>query len=118
MSDRAMPVSGPHRIYVDATSTGAALDINDFLETFLLGLVRDHGEELAELIELDQAAQHQLSHGNDDSQAGHERDARIQDLVQDARVLVYGSEVAALANALHEVARPKGLPGQRQAGAA
>lgn len=117
MTDRSMPVSGPYRIYVDATPTGAKLDVSAFLEAFVLELVREHGEELTELIDLDQSAQHQLSHGDTDSRSGHERDARVQELIEDVgcQLPVYGSQVAALADALYAVARPKSLPGQRGA---
>ncbi|MCU1668391.1 MAG: hypothetical protein JWP40_1318 [Blastococcus sp.] len=120
MPDRQMPVSGPHRIYVEAIPTGARLDITAYLETAVLALIRDHLDELNDLAELDVSAQHQISTGNSDSYAGHERDARIEELVAglSPQLPVYGPQVAKLADALHQIARPKGLPGQRQGGAA
>jgi len=120
MSDRTMPVTGPHRIYVDAIPAGATLDISAYLETVILALVRDENGAMEDIVAADESASFQLSHGNDDSHAGHERDQLVQELVErlSPRLPVYGGQVGQLAAALSVIARPKGLPVQRKDGAA
>ncbi len=117
MNDRTLPVTGPHRIYVAAAPAGATLDISAYLTTVIRTLIDEERGALADIEAADDAAAFELSHGNDDSHSGHERDALIEDLIERLSPLlpVYGSEVGALAAALAAIARPKSLPTQRGA---
>ncbi len=124
MSGR-MPVSGPHRIYVDATPSGAGLDVSHWLHSVLVSVAEKVAEdpqgvvdELVEIAELSASAAAQGS----DSHAAHERDVRVQDLMEQvagAGVLpVYGTQVAALAERLRTLVTPRPVPGQRAEGGA
>ncbi|WP_406735387.1 hypothetical protein OG508_28255 [Streptomyces sp. NBC_01108] len=125
MSADRTPVTGPFRISVDATPTGATLDMTHYLSTFVLALAQAADEDgqsvlddLQHIAELDRSARHQ----GIDSHATHERDERVSDLLDElvdgGSVPVYGVQVLRLAEALRVVAAPKAVPSQREAGAA
>ncbi|WP_028814460.1 hypothetical protein [Streptomyces flavidovirens] len=119
------PVTGPFRISVDMLPTGVALDVSHYLSTLVLALAQaaeEDGEgvlaDLVNIAELDRSAGHQ----GIDSGATHERDARVQDLLDElvdgGKVPVYGQQVLRLAERLRVLAAPKAVPSQREAGAA
>ncbi|MER6103645.1 hypothetical protein ABT115_15305 [Streptomyces sp. NPDC001832] len=119
------PVTGPFRISVDATPTGAALDMSHYLSTLILALAQAADEDgpsvlddLQRIAELDRSARHQ----GIDSAATHERDERVSDLLDElvdgGSVPVYGAQVLRLAEALRVVSGPRSVPSQREAGAA
>ncbi|MCX5201089.1 hypothetical protein OG897_06380 [Streptomyces sp. NBC_00237] len=121
MTDRT-PVDGPFRIHVDPTPSGATLDMSHYLHTLLVALAHaadEDGEsvlnDLVHIAELDRSAGVQ----GPDSHAGHERDERVSDLLDElvdgGRVPVYGVQVLRLADRLRDIGQPKGLPGQRGA---
>jgi hypothetical protein len=119
-------IDGPFPITVRATDQGATLDISAFLiRAVLTQLVTDAaedphgvGEELAGLGDLLRSAIHQ----GRDSHARHQFDEQMQQLVDryaDGGTLpLYGQAVTQLRDALGEIAVPRPVPGQRQAGAA
>ncbi|MCX4827131.1 hypothetical protein OG746_26945 [Streptomyces sp. NBC_01016] len=122
MSNDRMPVDGPYRIYVDATPTGATLDVTAFVRAVVLNLASaadEDGEslldDLVEIAELERSAGAQ----GPDSHAAHERDERVERLLQevagDAKLPVYGGQVARLAGSLARIAAPRPVPGQRGA---
>ncbi|MFI9200216.1 hypothetical protein [Streptomyces sp. NPDC053048] len=115
MNER-MPVDGPFRIYVTRLSGGAALDVSHMVTERLLQLARDFeedpegvGELLTDIAELDRSAT------GVDSHAGHERDERLEGLLESiggGRLHVYGRQVVALAERLMSLVRPR-VPQQR-----
>ncbi|MGW6747590.1 hypothetical protein [Streptomyces sp. NPDC055006] len=122
MNETRTPVTGPFRIHVDATPTGAGLDITHYLTAVLLGLAsaaEEDGEslleELVDIAELARSAAHQGA----DSHAAHERDARVSALLKevadDGVIPVYGPQVGRLRDALARIAKPRPVPGQRGA---
>lgn len=124
MSDR-MPVDGPYRIYVDPAPTGVAIDVSHYLTSVLLNLAAAAEEDgaglLADLTHLAELARSAVGTGRD-SHATHERDERAQDLLaevaDDGRIPVYGAAVTRMRDRLTQIAAPRPVPGQRQAGAA
>lgn len=117
MADR-MPVTGPHRIYVDATPSGVALDVSHWLHSVLVSLAEQAAEdpqglvdELVEIAELSASAGAQ----GPDSHAVHERDARVQELIEqvagDGAIPVHGVQVGALAERLRRLAQPRRVGG-------
>ncbi|MEU6342158.1 hypothetical protein ABZ883_14595 [Streptomyces sp. NPDC046977] len=114
MTDNRTRIDGPHPITIQAIPAGARIDISRTLETFVLALLRDYREELEDLGKIDDAAEHQRSHGNTDSYAGHERDAKLQALIEavGGDIVIHGAKVGEMADALGEIARPKPVPGQ------
>ncbi len=125
MSADRMPVDGPYRIYVDATPTGAELDMSHYLTSVLLNLAAvaeaDGESLLADLVNIAELARSAAAQGID-SHATHERDARVEDLLKevadDGKVPVYGQQVLRMAERLRVLAAPKAVPSQREAGAA
>ncbi|MEU2730064.1 hypothetical protein ABZ650_20340 [Streptomyces griseoviridis] len=119
MTDR-MPVDGPYRIYVDATPTGAGVDVSHYLTAVLLNLANAAEEDpvgvLESLVDLAAVAR-SAAHQGRDSHAAHERDERVERLlaeVADGGVLpVYGAQVARFAGRLSQIAAPRALPGQQ-----
>lgn len=111
---------GPDRIAVAAIPGGATIDVSTYLTRVILALINDEAGALYDIADLDESAAHYRSHGNDDSHAAHERDALIEELVERLapRLPVYGAEVSGLAVLLREIAAPKPVPSQREAGAA
>lgn len=125
MTDQT-PVDGPFPIRVNATPSGCELDLSAFLISAVFtelitaasedpqGLV----DELADMAGLLRSAVHQ----GRDSHARHEFDERMHQLVGEfaggGTVPVYGAQVGRLAARLSELAAPRPVPGQREAGAA
>jgi hypothetical protein len=119
-------IDGPFPITVRATDKGAELDISAFLiRAVLTELITDASEdpegfglELAGLADLMRSAVHQ----GRDSHARHEFDEQMQHLVDrcadGGAVPLYGAAVTQLRDALSEIAVPRPVPGQREAGAA
>lgn len=115
------PVTGPFRVYVDRGSTGVSLDVSHLVGVLLLQLARDFeedpsgvGDVLETIAGLDRAAR------GSDSHAGHERDARVQELLDGlggGGVPVVGGQVLALAERLLKLAQELDLkPVQRVGG--
>lgn len=109
-----MPVTGPYRIYVDATPSGVGLDVSHFLHSVLVALAEQAAEDpqglldnLTEIAELSASAAAQ----GPDSYAVHERDARVQELIEqvagDGAIPVHGVQVGALAERLRRLAEPR-----------
>ncbi|MFD7016036.1 response regulator transcription factor [Streptomyces sp. NPDC059928] len=118
-------VDGPFRVSVSATPTGASVDVSHYLASVLLNLAaaaeEDGGGLLAELVGLAELARSAQAQGRD-SHAAHERDERVAGLLaevaDEGRIPVYGPQVGRLAGALREIAAPRPVPSQREAGAA
>lgn len=116
-----MPVDGPYRILVDATPTGAGVDISHYLTAVLLNLAAAAEEDpegvLTDLVDLAKLAR-SASHQGKDSNAAHERDARVDRLLaevaDDGVIPVYGGQVGAFAARLSEIAAPRPVPSQQR----
>ena len=114
-------VDGPFPIRVNATSSGAELDMTAYLISAVFtelitaadedpeGLV----EELADMAGLLRSAVHQ----GRDSHARHEFDTRMQALVKefanDGMVPLYGEQVGRLRDKLATIAAPRPVPAQQ-----
>ena len=119
-------IDGPFPIGVTATQDGATLDISLFLvRAVFMELFQQAaedpegvGEELADMYALAQSAQHQ----GPDSAARHEFDDRMEKMLDqyaDGGTLpLYGDAVVQARDALAEIAKPRPVPAQREAGAA
>ncbi|MGW5430412.1 hypothetical protein ACWET9_24850 [Streptomyces sp. NPDC004059] len=119
-------VDGPFPIRVNATQNGAELDLSAFLIsavfTELITKAYEDPEgfaaELADLYEVYRSAAHQ----GRDSHARHEFDTRMQALVaefaNDGMVPLYRDQVARMRDRLDQIAAPRPVPAQHQAGAA
>jgi hypothetical protein len=124
--DEATAVSGPFPIRVAASPGGADIDVSAFLVqavfTELITKADDDPEglveELRDMAELMRSAVHQ----GRDSHARHEFDDRMQAWVtefgNDGMVPLYGPAVGRMRDRLAQIAAPRPVPGQRQAGAA
>ncbi|MER5559645.1 helix-turn-helix transcriptional regulator [Streptomyces sp. NPDC002506] len=118
-------VDGPFRVSVSATPAGAALDVSHYLTSVLLNLAAAAEEDgeglLAELVEVAELARSAQAQGRD-SHAAHERDERaaalLAEVADDGVIPVYGPQVGRLADRLREIAAPRPVPSQREAGAA
>lgn len=118
-------VDGPFRVSVSATPTGASVDVSHYLESVLLNLAavaEEDGEDLlAELVEVAELARSAQAQGRD-SHVAHERDERVAALLAEVAdeglIPVYGPAVGWLAARLREIAAPRPVPSQREAGAA
>jgi hypothetical protein len=120
------PVDGPFPIKVSVTPSGAELDISTFLfKAVFTELITKADEdpeglvsELADMADLLRSA----VHGGRDSHARHEFDERMNQMIteyaNDGVVPVYGPAVGRLAGRLAEIAAPRPVPSQREAGAA
>jgi hypothetical protein len=113
MPDHTTPVTGPHRIHIRAIPTGAELDLTSFVQHVITETVERLTNDLYD--DLCEIAEH---HPADRESLLTER--LVQRLVTEGTttVPVYGPQVKALSYALVEVFAPKGLPSQREAGAA
>lgn len=119
-------VGGPFPIRVNATPSGCELDVSSFLVaavfTELITKADDDPEglvdELRDMAELLRSAVHQ----GKDSHARHEFDERMQALVtefgNDGAIPLYGPAVGRMRDRLAQIAAPRPVPGQREAGAA
>ncbi len=118
MSDRP-PVTGPFRVYVRDAAVGVGLDVSHMVVLLLLQLAQDFEEdpegvahELLEIAAWDRSAR------GDDSHAGHERDERLDALLESiggAVLPVYGRQVLELAERLRVLGMRK-MPRQRSGG--
>jgi hypothetical protein len=119
MPDRTTPVTGPHPIHITAIPGGANLDITAYLRNAIHDALDLLTGELLE--DFDRAVEQTPC---DPHKVERPEDLPFERLVNTlvervgAPLPVYGQQVAKLADALHQIARPKGLPGQREAGAA
>ncbi|MDN3244097.1 hypothetical protein [Streptomyces sp. ZSW22] len=120
--DTTATVSGPFPIRINATPSGAELDLTAFLVSAVFtelitaadedpeGLV----DELRDMAGLLRSAVHQ----GRDSHARHEFDERMQALVKefgnDGMVPVYGAAVGRMAQRLAEIAAPRPVPAQER----
>ena len=123
--EKTLPVDGPFRVRVRATTSGAELDVSHYLGVALLSLAAAVEEDPESVLEdlVDLAAWSRTAQGQGkDSHATHERDERLNKLLteiaDDGTIPVYGAQVGALAARLAEIAAPRPVPGQREAGAA
>lgn len=124
--DEATPVSGPFPIRVAASAGGMDVDVSAFLFqavfTELITKAADAPKELvAELADMADLMRSAM-HGGRNSQARHEFDERMQQMLKeyanDGVIPVYGPAVGRMAERLAQIAAPRPLPGQREAGAA
>lgn len=116
-------IDGPFPLSIDATETGAELNVSAFLirAVFaeLISQATDDpqglAEELAGMGELLRSALHQGA----DSHARHEFDERMDKLVDTVAdggtVPVYATGLGQLRDAVLEIAAPRPVPGQRGA---
>lgn len=124
--DEATTVSGPFPIKVAASAGGMDVDVSAFLFqavfTELITKASDAPkglvDELAGMAELMRSAMH----GGRDSQARHEFDERMQQMLTEYAnggvIPVYGPAVGRMAARLAQIAAPRSVPGPRSAGAA
>lgn len=117
------PVDGPFPIRINATASGAELDLSAFLIgavfTELITAAAEDPEylveELGEMAGLLKSAVHQ----GRDSHARHAFDEKMQGFVKefgnDGMVPLYGEQVGRLRDRLAEIAAPRPVPGQRGA---
>jgi hypothetical protein len=106
MTTQAMPVDGPHRVYVRRIPSGAELDVSHLIGRLIVALARDFEEdpdgladELRHIADADRAARGK----GPDTHAAHDRDQRVQqflDMLGGGVQTVYGDQVHALAAAL------------------
>lgn len=106
----AAVIDGPNRVYVKAIPAGATLDHTSFVHSLLVSVATD-----PELLDLFTDVIDSLNDPDDVHDPHAVESLRLEELVErlDPRVFVYGRQVARLADSLHTIARPKGLPGQR-----
>lgn len=119
-------IDAPIPVTLRPTDKGVDLDVSLFLtravfvELFQAAADDPLGfaEEMADMHQLALSAQHQ----GRDSHARHEFDARMEQMLEqyagDGRVEVYGTGLAQLRDATAELAAPRPVPAQREAGAA
>jgi hypothetical protein len=124
--DEATTVSGPFPIKVAASPGGADVDVSAFLFqavfTELITKASDAPKELvAELADMADLMRSAM-HAGRNSQARHEFDERMQQMLTEYAnggvIPVYGPAVGRMAERLTQIATPRPVPGQRQAGAA
>jgi hypothetical protein len=124
--DEATPVDGPFPVRVAATLSGAELDVSSFLfkAVFaeLIAKADDDPEALAEeLSDMADLLRSAVAQGPN-SHARHEFDEAMQRMVKeyaaDGLIPLYGPAVGRMAERLTEIAAPRPVPGQREAGAA
>jgi hypothetical protein len=119
-------VGGPFPIRVNATPSGAELDMTSFLIsavfTELITKADDDPEGLVEELRDMAGLLRSAVHQGRDSHAQHEFDDRMQGLVKefgnDGMVPLYGPAVARMRDRLAEIAAPRPVPGQRTEGGA
>lgn len=119
-------VGGPFPIRVNATPSGAELDVSSFLVaavfTELISKADDDPEGLVEELRDMAGLLRSAAHQGKDSHARHEFDARMQALVaefaDDGVIPLYGPAVARMRDKLAAIVAPRPVPGQREAGAA
>jgi hypothetical protein len=119
-------IDGPIPFTVSATESGASIDIERYLVRAVFTAIfaaadsdpEGFGEEMADMHALSVSAQH----GGKDSPARHEFDERmdayLREFVGEPVIELYGDGVRQLRDAMGEIATPRAVPGQREAGAA
>ncbi|MFJ4703202.1 MULTISPECIES: hypothetical protein [unclassified Streptomyces] len=120
MKPTSPAVTGPFRIYVHETPTGARLDVTHYLGAVLRGLAQTaaedpegFAEELADLAALES----QAAREGRDSHARHELDDRLDKLIaeiaDDGSLPLHGVAVHRLIDRLAEIeiATPRPIPG-------
>lgn len=120
MSDAAMPVDGPFRIYVEAIPAGAVLDVEAFVEHVVHDVVElllgdTYGERFDALIDAQPVDRYIVQRPGD---------LPFESLVAgltaavDTKMPVYGAQVKRLGDRLRAIAAPKAVPAQRTEGGA
>lgn len=124
--DEATVVDSPFPVRVSATTSGAELDVSSFLfkAVFaeLISKADDDPEAFAtELADMANLLRSAVAQGPD-SHARHEFDdcmrRMIKDCGADGLIPLYGPAVARMRDRLTQIAAPRPVPGQREAGAA
>lgn len=124
--EEATPVDGPFPVRVAATLSGAELDVSSFLfkAVFaeLIAKADDDPEALAaELSDMADLLRSAVAQGPN-SHARHEFDEAMQRMIKeyaaDGLIPLYSPAVGRMAERLTEIAAPRPVPGQREAGAA
>ena len=114
MTDSSTPISGPQRVTVTAIPAGAKLDLSTFVHDLIVEIASN--EDLVDLMS------DVIDALNSDEPADpHKPEGlSVERLVDrlDCDLFVYGAAVGRLADSLLAIARPKGLPSQRNQGAA
>lgn len=105
----ANAIDGPNRVYVAAIPGGATLGLGSFVHSLLVSVATD-----AELLDLFSDVVDDLNDPGQPHDPHAAESLRLEELTErlDPRVFVYGPHVARLADSLHTIARPKGLPSQ------
>lgn len=124
--EKTVPVDGPFPVRVAATPSGAELDVSAYLfQAVFTELITKADDEPQELVdELRDMADLMRSaiHGGRNCHARHEFDERMVGMLKEyageGLIPVYGDAVRRLAERLAEIATPRPVPGQREAGAA
>lgn len=119
-------VGGPFPIRINTTPSGCELDVSSFLVaavfTELITKADDDPEGLVEELRDMAALLRSALHQGKDSHARHEFDERMQSLVKefgnDGAIPLYGPAVGRMRDKLAQIAAPRPVPGQREAGAA
>lgn len=109
MTDSSTPISGPQRVTVTAIPSGAKLDLSTFVHALIVEIASS--EELVDL----------MSDCIDTLNSGEPVDPHLPERLPverlvdrlDCDLFVYGTAVTRLADSLLSIARPKGLPAQR-----
>lgn len=126
VADEKTTVDGPFPVLIAASPGGAELDASAFLMKAVFAELISKADddpkalvqELADTADLLRAAVHQ----GRDSHARHAFDEKMRDLLKefanDGVIPVYGEAVSRMAGRLSQIAAPRPLPGQREAGAA
>jgi len=109
-------VTGPFRIYVHRTPTGAALDVEHYL-TAVIHTLADNPDLMDLLVEIEEDRKNARAHKHD----GWEPEELLVEKLTIAlgyELPLYGDAVAALADRLHAVvpAARVAIPGQRSEG--
>ena len=124
--DEATPVSGPFPVGVRATPGGAELDLSAFLIKAVFAELISKADDdpkalVAELAGMADLLRSAVQQGRD-SHARHAFDEKMQGFVKefadDGVIPVYGDAVRRMADRLAQIAAPRPVPGQREAGAA
>lgn len=119
-------IDGPIPLTVTATESGADINIERYLIRALFTALfeaadndpQSFGEEFADMHTLAISAQH----GGRDSHARHEFDERmdryLREFLGEPVIELYGDGVRQMRDAMKQIAAPRPVPGQREAGAA
>lgn len=126
VADEKTTVDSPFPVGVRATPGGAELDVSAFLVKAvfaeMIAKADDEPQALAqEFADMADLLRSAVGQGRD-SHARHAFDEKMQGFVKefadDGAIPVYGDAVRRMADRLAEIAAPRPVPGQREAGAA